>query len=527
MVISERLLSPAAQEICDDIDNDCDDLVDDADPSVTGQTSYYADKDGDGYGAGTATLSCDVVAGKVLNKTDCNDGNASVNPASGGCDISLTDADAFLTGDGGGSDAGEFLAAAGDVNGDGYGDFLVGAYGTAPNGEGEAYLVSGPVSGASSLTTASADVYGATHYAYAGTGVAGLGDVNGDGYDDVAIGLGGPDTVAIFLGPLSGTYSSAAADSDVTVPTLGTLAAAGDVDGDGAPDLLVGFAYDGTMGTNSGVVYLVTAPTSGSTDSSSATATIYGEGADDQAGYSIEGAADFDGDGLDDVLIGAPYYSADAGENYEGAAYIEFGPVAGTVGLADADAKLVGQARSDNAYSFPKGDYAGISLGSAGDVNADGYADIVVGGDDGGWNYSGIVYLELGPPASGPLVDADAVIGDSYSTQGYLGRSVSAAGDVDADGYADVLVNATNNEDDTDAYGNTYMFLGPFSGALDARNANATLVGTTKYGGRNQIVSPAGDIDADGRDDILIGAWDDSTAGSYAGAVWLFSGSNF
>ncbi len=496
----------------------------------TSQTNYYADNDGDGYGYGAATPSCDPVLDTVVNATDCNDTNAAINPATGDCDISLADADAKLIGDDPSDYVGMFLTAAGDTNGDGYGDFLVGVHGEdlsgASSSEGVAYVMCGPVAESATFADSCADIYGARAATQAGSGVADLGDIDGDGYDDVAVGLNSPTSVAVFQGPLSGSYSSAAADATVTMLTLGDIAGAGDVDGDGSLDLLVGVAYDDAAATDAGAVYLIPVPTTGTVDLASATASIYGEAASDYAGSAIAGGADFDGDGLHDIAVGAPYVDVD-GTDSIGVVYGLLGPVTGAVGLADADARFEGEVSSDNAYGYPIAQLAGVSISDAGDVNDDGYSDLLIGASYAGFNRNGCAYLQLGPlSTSGGLADADAVI-EHRDDGASFGDSVAGVGDVNEDGYSDILIHAADAGEAYAYPGANYVFFGPISGVIDDGDANGTLTGEAYYDAFFGVVAGAGDVDADGRDDLLIGVSRHDAGGTDAGAVYLVLGSNF
>ena len=161
------------------------------------------------------------------------------------------------------------------------------------------------------------------------------------------------------------------------------------MNGDGFDDLLVGARYQNAGGTQAGAAYLVLGPVTGTVDLAAADAKLVGEESEDLAGFSVSSAGDVNGDGFDDLLVGA--YGQDACDLDAGAAYLVLGPVTGTVDLAAADAKLVGE---------EPGDWAGYTLSYSGDVNGDGLGDFLVGAgqnDEGGVD-AGAAYLILGQP---------------------------------------------------------------------------------------------------------------------------------
>ena len=161
----------------------------------------------------------------------------------------------------------------------------------------------------------------------------------------------------------------------------------------------------------------------------------------------------------DDFLVGAHGHDDPTAGSYAGTAYLVLGsPSVASASLADANAQLTGE----SSY-----DAAGDSVAAAGDINADGYDDFLIGAyaysDSTSGSYAGAVYLVLGSPsvASASLTDADARL-TGESSDDYAGRSVSPAGDVNADGYDDFLVGAYGYDDPSiGSYaGATYLLLG-------------------------------------------------------------------
>jgi hypothetical protein len=224
---------------------------------------------------------------------------------------------------------------------------------------------------------------------------------------------------------------------------------------------------------------------------------------------------DVDGDGLGDVLVGA--YLSSAGGAQSGIAYLVLGGRSGTIPLASADARLLGEDAADGA---------GMSVAGAGDVDGDGLADLLVGafGVDDAGGQSGAAYLVRGAPSG----DLDLSLADARLTGesggDYAGYSVAGAGDVDADGFADVLVGAPSRDDGTTDNGVAYLVRGPFSGTVPLATADARLVGTAYMDVAGIAVSSAGDTDGDGYADVLVGANRADGGASDAGIVYLLTG---
>ncbi len=270
-------------------------------------------------------------------------------------------------------------------------------------GAGVAYLFSGPTTGSveRAVSTADAVLVGEAADDYFGARLASAGDLDGDGLGDIVVGAprhdaGGTNTgaVYVFTTPPAGTVYASAADAKLTGSLAGTVgyatAGAGDVDGDGLDDLLVGVYDDDTAGSSAGAAYLVGGGLAGeSAVASSYTARVLGDAASDLAGTSVAGAGDVDGDGFADFLVGA--YGNDAGGSRAGASCLRYGPVSGSVSLSSCDAVFVGAATDD---------LVGFAVATAGDVDGDGFSDLLIPAyaDDTVASDAGAIHLWYGRP---------------------------------------------------------------------------------------------------------------------------------
>ena len=395
---------------------------------------------------------------------------------------------------------GRSVAAAGDFNGDGLDDLLVGATGAdpIPLNAGAAYLVFGTTSGFPANLNVS-DLDGTNGFAVAGNAPAGglgfrvspAGDINHDNLDDVLIGSFSGPRVVVF-----GQTSMASSRLDITaldgsngfiihgvIPggIYGSeVSTAGDVNGDGVDDILIG-DYKAFSGPNAmaGKSYVIFGGTSGFSSSLQLTSlngsngfSINGIDAGDQSGFSLHGGGDFNRDGLSDLIIGA--VGGNPNGTYSGESYLVFGNSSGF--SSSFDLSSLDGVNGVTLNGIDAVDASGRSVRFAGDVDGDGADDLIIGafyGDPNGLSQAGEGYIVFG--TSSPLgshVELSSLNGNNgfvingIDPNDQATSSVSSAGDINGDGASDILIGAHKAFPNGISYaGETYVIFGVNGGS--------------------------------------------------------------
>lgn len=407
---------------------------------------------------------------------------------------------------------------AGDVNRDGWPDLIVGAPLDDTRGleAGRAFLwLGGPgLSVAPNLTFD--DAIGLDRFGFA---VAGIGDINDDGYDDVAVGSPYNDRSASDAGAVYVYYGGFIMNDTADLVLEGavggdnfgfSLSRAGDLTGDGIDDFLVGAPFANAPSQDNGAAYLFVG--SSGTVSDQPARVFQGEIGGDNFGWSVSDVPDFRGTGVASFIVGAPHFGQDAGR-----AYLFHGA---TSGVPDAIADVT----FTNAVG---GEEFGFAVGHTGRFHSSSYTDVVIGapGAFGDRGYVRLFYGSATPPAL-PTDDMQ-IVGEDGGDR--FGASVADVVNFDGVGRDDLAVGAPGRDDPAIDSGHVYLFSGGSSYTVASQG--------DRFVPDNPVGSPAddlygtslstvgGDLDGDGRGDIIVGAPEGNNASGTRTGVAALLGS--
>ena len=416
------------------------------------------------------------------------------------------------------------VATAGDVNGDGYADVIAGAprYNHGQNDEGAAFLyLGGPDGPATDHAWMGESDQAEARF---GQAVATAGDVNNDGYSDVIVGAPYYDGAAMDEGAAYLYYGGPTGLVTATVwcvhPTDqenarfgAAVATAGDVNGDGYSDVVItASGYDGGQ-TNEGAAFVYYGGPTGL----AAAPAWSGQGGQGYAnyGYSASTAGDVNRDGYSDLIVGAPWY--DNPGTLNGAGFVYHGSATGLSSTYDWMVTTT-DVITDSEI--------GSAVAAAGDVDNDGYSDVILGAfrQTGAgaeqWHAGGASVYRGG---AGGLEADPAWSGEGDRWDAKFGISVATAGDVNGDGYADVIVGASNYADGEDHEGAAFVYDGEAGGIVVT--STWSVQGDQQGAGYGFDVSAAGDVNGDGYGDVIVGAPTYNEGESDEGAAFVYLGS--
>lgn len=444
---------------------------------------------------------------------------------------------------------GSSYGSAGDVNGDGYQDVIVGDpeydNGTTTNA-GRVYVYWGSASG---LSLNPWSYTGSLPNENVGFSVASAGDVNGDGYSDIIVGspgytgaAGSEGRIMVFFGSSNGLPQNPTwwATSGQYLAHLGfSVSTAGDVNGDGFSDIIAGAPdYDNLNAGNvfdCGAVAMwygsalglnvhngISQP--GALNTTNCSWLLDANYIGSRTGYSVSTASDFNGDGYSDILIGQPSFTYDYSTSqgpisiaFAGRVQLFFGSSNG-MGSGTILTPPIVTASQTTRDGYYTSNYFGESVATAGDVNGDGRGDIIIGAPNFN-NGSALVYY--GQTYAFTTKTPDVILSNNGDNSSEFGTSAAGVGDVNGDGYVDVLVGAPNYAHNTGEDGIVYAYLGSKDGIMTTPSWSWV---NPNGGDCGAYVTNGGDVNADGYSDVFIGCGTQLVNGTSHGRLYEFNG---
>ena len=485
--------------------------------SYAGASVSTADLNGDGFS--------DIITAAAGDPYGIKKGAVYVTfgKASGFADTVVTATNFAFTA-ASGINVGKSVSSAGDINGDGIADLVVGATGDIfGDSDGEAYVIFGNRKLTNINVAANATIPASQGFRIFGGGtktlaysINGTGDVNGDGFDDMVIGapgnytklvpgvayvvFGSAQAKTVDLAKLDGKNGFKFASVAAGNAFGGAVSNVGDMNGDGYDEILVGSIFADVGSTNSGSSYVLFGKKDGFANVTTAQLNgnngfeIPGVVENGFNGFAVAGGGDINGDGLSDLLVTSVYNSS---------VYVVFGatkPFAKTLNLAGLQGSNGFILSGDATSRF------GISANMAGDVNGDGYDDLLIG-ETGAEGEKGGAYVVFGKAKGFSMLNTADIKGElgfkinGVSVGDRAGIAVNAAGDVNGDGFDDLIIGATLTDKNV---GTSYVVFGKdFSKAIDFLGGTGrdALTGTSAAenfvgGGGNDILNGLGGADS-------------------------------